>query len=58
MARSAEGDQILGSVITQSTTPLNMMDLKILYSPARLTPPAIPLQNSAAKQAISFRIKP
>jgi hypothetical protein len=58
MARCAEGDQILGSVIAQSATPLNVMDLKIFHSPARLASPAISLQNFAAEQAISFRVKP
>ena len=58
MARRAEGDQILGSVIAQSAPRLNVMDLKILHSPARLATPAVSLQNFAAELAISFRIKP
>jgi hypothetical protein len=43
MARRAEGDQILGSVIAQSASPLNMVDLKIFNISARLTTPAISL---------------
>jgi hypothetical protein len=58
MAPCAEGNQILGCIITQSAPRLNVMDLKILHSPARLTTPAIPLQDFTAKLAIRFRIKP
>jgi hypothetical protein len=35
--------QILGRVITQSASPLNVMDLKILHLPAPLAMPAISL---------------
>jgi len=41
MARRAEGDQIFSSVIAQSASRLNVMDLKILHAPARLTTPTI-----------------
>ena len=58
MARCAEGDQILGSVIAQSASRLNVMDLKTLDAPARLATPAVSLQNFAAEPAIGFRIKP
>jgi len=58
MACCAECDQNLGSVIAQSAPPLNVMDLKILHSPARLTTPSISLRNFTAKLAINFRIKP
>ncbi len=58
MARCAESDQILGSVIAQSAPRLNVMDLKIFHAPARLATPAISLQDFAAELAISFRIKP
>ena len=57
MARRAEGDQILGSVIAQSAPRLNVMDLKILHSPARLATPSISLQDLSAELAISFRVK-
>jgi len=52
MARRAEGDQILGRIIAQSAPPLNMMDLKFLHAPARLTTPPISLQNFLAELAI------
>jgi hypothetical protein len=48
MARRAEGDQILGRVIAQLATRLNVMDLKIFHASARLTSPSIPLQNFPA----------
>ena len=57
MARCAEGDQILGSVIAQSATPLNVMDLKIRQAPARLATPAVSFQNFPAELAISFPVK-
>jgi hypothetical protein len=57
MARSAEGDQILGSVIAQSAPPQNVMDLKIFHPPTRLATPTVSLQHFTAKLTISFRIK-
>jgi len=58
VARCAEGNQILGSVIAQSAARLNVMDLKTLCSPAPLATPAISLQDFKAELAVSFRIKP
>ena len=58
MARRAEGDQILGSVIAQSAPRLNVMDLKILHASAPLTTPTISLQDFATELTISFWIKP
>jgi len=58
MTRCAEGNQIFGSVIAQSASRTNVMDLKILHSPARLAAPAISLQDFPAELAIGFRIKP
>jgi hypothetical protein len=58
MTRCAEGDQILGRVIAQSAARLNVMDLKIFHSPARLTAPSISLQDFPAELTISFRVKP
>ncbi len=43
MARCAESDQILGSVIAQSAARLNVMNLQTLHTPARLATPAISL---------------
>jgi hypothetical protein len=58
MTVGTESDQIFLIVVAQSAPPLNVMDLKILQSPAPLATPAISLQNFAAKLAIRFRIKP
>jgi hypothetical protein len=58
MARRAEGDQILGSVIAKSAPRLNVKDLKILHPPTRLASPAVSLQDFTTKLAISFRVKP
>src|SRR5580704_1604186 len=58
MARCAEGDQILGRVITEAAACLNMVDLKIFHPPARLAMPVISLQNFLAELSISFRFKP
>ena len=48
MARRAEGDQIIGLVIAQSTSWLNVMDLKTLHASARLASPSISFQNFPA----------
>ena len=58
MARRAEGDQILGSVIAQSASRLNVMDLETLRSSAALATPAVSLQDFVAEVAIPLRIKP
>jgi hypothetical protein len=58
VASSTKCHQVLGSVIAQSTPRPNVMDLNILHSPARLTTPAISLQNFMAELAIGFWIKP
>jgi len=58
MARGTEGDQILSSVIAQSASWLNVMDLKIFHAPAQLASPAVSLQNLTANLAISLKIKP
>jgi hypothetical protein len=58
VAPSTKSDQILGSVIAQSTSWLNVVDLKILHAPARLTTPAVSHQNVTAELAISLRVKP
>lgn len=49
-----ESDQIVLLVVAQSAPPLNLMDLKILHVPARLTTPAISLQDFAAMLEIKF----
>ena len=58
MARRAEGDQILGNIISESAPRLYVMDLKAFHAPARLTSPSISLQDFVAELAIRFRFKP
>jgi hypothetical protein len=43
MAICAKGNQVLGSVVAQVASRLNVMDLKILHSSARLATPAVSL---------------
>jgi hypothetical protein len=58
VAPDTKSNQILGRVVTQSASRLNVMDLKTLRSPAPLATPAISFQDFAAELAISFEIKP
>jgi hypothetical protein len=58
MARCAKCDQILGNIVAESTSRLNVVDLKVLHAPARLATPAISLQHFMAELLISFRVKP
>ena len=57
VASSAKRYQILRRVVAQPTPPLQVMDLKIFHSPARLATPAVSLQDCTAQLAISFRVK-
>jgi len=57
VAFDAKGNKIISHVITQLAARPNVMDLKIFHSPARLTSPAISLQNFTAKLAICFGVK-
>jgi hypothetical protein len=43
MARCAEGDQILGSVIAEMAPRLSVVDLEIFHPPAPLAAPAVSL---------------
>src|ERR1700674_1015838 len=58
VASSTKCHQVLASVIAQSTPRLDVMELKILHSPARLASPAVSLQDFPAELSISFGIKP
>jgi len=57
MAAGAKSYQVLGRIIAQSVSPLNVVDLRAFHSPAPLATPAVSLQNFLAKLAISFGIK-
>ena len=58
VALDTKSYEILSRIIAQSAARLNVMDLKILHSPAPLATPAISFQNFPAELAIRFRIKP
>ena len=58
VALDAKSYEILSRVITQAASRLNVMDLKIFHTPARLTTPAVTVQDFPAELAISFRVKP
>jgi hypothetical protein len=45
VTHDTKNDQILGSVIAQSTPRLNMMDVKVFHPPAPLATPGISLQE-------------
>jgi hypothetical protein len=57
VAPRAKSYKIFYGIIPKAAPPSNVMDLKILHAPARLTSPAIALQNSLAELAISFGLK-
>jgi hypothetical protein len=48
VAIGAKSNEILSRIIAQVAPPLDVMDLKLLYSPAQLTTPSISLQNVTA----------
>jgi hypothetical protein len=55
---STDRHQIIGRVIPQSASWLNVMDLKSLHASTPLATPAVSIQHFAAKLPISFTIKP
>jgi hypothetical protein len=57
VALDAKSYEIPSRIIAQAAPRLNVMDLKIFHSSARLTTPAVSLQNFAAEVAISFSVK-
>jgi hypothetical protein len=57
VAHYAKSYEILGRIIAQSASWLNVMDLKIFHAPAPLATPTISLKDFPAKLAISFRLK-
>jgi hypothetical protein len=58
VALCTQSHQILFCIITQAAARLNVMNLKILHAAARLTTPAISLQNFTAEPAVGFGVKP
>jgi hypothetical protein len=58
VALDTKSYEILSRIIAQAAARLNVMDLKIIHSPARLASPAISLQNFTPQLAISFGLEP
>lgn len=56
VTHNAKSDQILGRVITQAAPRLNVMDLKILRSPAELAMPAVSIEHCTAELTVGFRV--
>jgi hypothetical protein len=56
MAIIAKGDQILGYIFTQRTSPADVVDLETLWASAALTAPAIALKHLSAKVSVGMRI--
>jgi hypothetical protein len=56
VARDAKSDQILGRVIAEAASGLNVMDLQALDAPARLATPAVSLQDFIAQLAVGFSV--
>jgi hypothetical protein len=55
MAVDAESYEILFCVLTLSASRLDMMNLQVGLTPAILTTPAIPLQDSPAQPSVPLR---
>jgi len=46
--------QILGSIMAEAASRLDVVDLKAVDLPARLATPAVPLEDFAAELAVSL----
>jgi hypothetical protein len=57
VTRGAKSDEILSGIIPQAAPRLDVMDLKIFRSPARLAMPAVPLQDFTAELTVGFGIQ-
>jgi hypothetical protein len=57
MATDTERYEILGRIIAEAASGLNVMDLKTLDRPARLAPPAVSLQDTTAELAICLGVE-
>jgi hypothetical protein len=57
VTHDAKSYQILGRVIAEAASRLDVMDLKVSDLPARLAMPAVPLEDFMAELAISFRLE-
>jgi len=57
MTCRTKGDEILLKISSKMASKLNVMNLQCLHSSAVLAPPAVALQDLAAKLAVGFRLK-
>jgi hypothetical protein len=57
VALGAKSHEILSGIIAQAAPGLDVMDLKILRSPARLATPAVPLQDLITEQTVGFSVQ-
>jgi hypothetical protein len=57
VTRDTKSYHILGRVIAEAAPRLNVMDLKILRSPAELATPTVPLQNFIAELTVCFKVE-
>ena len=58
MAISTERDQVLVSVVAQSASGANVVELEVIGSTAALASPAITFQNFDAKFAVRICVQP
>ena len=58
VAISTERDQVFVSVVTQSASRANVVDLEVIGSTAILASPAVALQHLGAESAIRIWIQP
>jgi hypothetical protein len=55
MAIAAEGNQILRGVTALGGSPLDMVNLELLWASAILTPPAVALEHLSAESFVGLR---
>ena len=58
MAVDTEGDEILFLIMSLPATLLDMMNLQVGLTPAILTTPAVPFQDSPAQSSVRLRRQP
>ena len=58
VAIGAESDEVFVSVVTQSASRANVVDLEVIGSPAVLASPSIAFQHLDAKFAIRICVEP
>ena len=54
MTQDTKSYQILGSIMAEAASRLDVVDLKAVDLPSRLATPAVPLEDFAAELAVSL----